>query len=180
VFLDYGCGGGDYLITRHNYFNNGIGIDISETLIEFANHNTKKNNIKNLNFYVMDATKTTFNNEQFDTIRGSGILHHLDIEPSLLEIKRILKNNGTAYFIEPLNTNPLIRIYRKLTPNARTIDEQPLRIHDITLIKKIFPSTIISYHSFLSILAVPFHNTRIFSKLLSFFSAIDNFLLNKI
>jgi len=126
----------------------------------------------------MDAMNTTFTNEEYNTIRGSGILHHLDINASLTEIKRILKDNGTAYFIEPLNTNPLIRLYRKLTPDVRTIDEQPLRIKDIKLIKKLFPATEINYYSFLTLLAVPFRNKKCFQKLLSFLSAIDSILLS--
>jgi len=178
--LDFGCGDGDYLITRHHHFDNAIGIDISDTLIEFANERIKKNNINNITFYVMNVMNTTFQNEEFDTIRGAGILHHIDIQSSLNEIKRILKNNGTAYFIEPLSTNPLIRLYRKLTPKVRTTTEQPLRIKDIKLIKKIFPFAKIQFHSFLTLLAVPFHNTKIFPLLFSFLSTIDNFLLNKL
>ena len=178
-FLDYGSGGGDYLITRSKNFNIGIGIDISETLVETANIRAKEMNIDNISFAVMDAMNTSFSDEEFDAIRGSGILHHLDIALCLTEIKRILKNDGTAYFIEPLNTNPLIRFYRKRTPEARTIDEQPLRIKDIKLIKTIFPDAEIRFYSFLTLLLVPLRNQKCFPKLLSFLSAIDNIILNK-
>jgi ubiquinone/menaquinone biosynthesis C-methylase UbiE len=128
----------------------------------------------------MDAMNTTFNDEEFDAIRGAGILHHLDIELSLLELKRILKSDGIACFIEPLNTNPVIKLYRKLTPAARTIDEQPLRIKDIKLIKTIFPATEIYYFSFVALLAVPFRKLKCFEKILSCFAFIDKILLNKL
>jgi ubiquinone/menaquinone biosynthesis C-methylase UbiE len=135
-FLEYGCGPGYYLLQIANKIKEGIGIDISEALIEYAKSVVDKNNIKNVNFFVMDAMNTTFNNEEFDIIHGQSILHHLDLELSLNEIKRILKNQGVAYFIEPLDTNPIIKLYRTLTPNARTEDEQPLRRKDIKTDKK--------------------------------------------
>jgi ubiquinone/menaquinone biosynthesis C-methylase UbiE len=126
----------------------------------------------------MDATKTTFKDEEFDVIRGTGILHHLDIKLSLNEIKRILKNSGSAFFVEPLDTNPLIKLFRKLTPKMRTADEQPLRKKEIKTITDIFPNTEIYYSSFLTLLAVPFRNSKQFAKILSILSIADNIVLH--
>ena len=179
VFLDYGCSGGERLMDFYPKIKKGIGIDISEVRIERAKLTAKEKNIDNLEFFVMDAMNTEFENGQFDIIRGSAILHHLDLYVSLTEIKRILKNEGYAFFIEPLDTNPLIKLYRKLTPKARTIDEQPLRIRDIKLIKTIFPNTEILYFSFFSLLAAPLRKSKCFLAILSVLYFFDKILLCK-
>jgi ubiquinone/menaquinone biosynthesis C-methylase UbiE len=93
VFLDYGCGNGCYLINFASKIKKGIGIDISEALINHAKAKMKEMNIENLEFMVMDAMNTTFENGYFNVIHGQSILHHLDLEKSLFEIKRLL-NGG--------------------------------------------------------------------------------------
>ena len=178
-FLEYGCGTGYYLTSISNKIKKGVGIDISDVSIEKARRIAEESSIKNIDFFVMDAMNTTFSDEEFDMIHGKAILHHLDLKLSLIEIKRILKKDGKAIFLEPLDTNPVIKLYRKLTPKARTADEQPLRIKDIKIIKKIFPSTEIYYYSFLTLFSVPFRNTKLFPKILNILSFLDKIILNK-
>jgi hypothetical protein len=57
---------------------------------------------------------------------GFAILHHLDLKLAIADMYRVLKPGGVAYFAEPLGTNPLINLYRRLTPQYRTMDEEPL------------------------------------------------------
>jgi SAM-dependent methyltransferase len=121
---------------------------------------------------------TSFNDSEFDIIVGNAILHHLDFHKSLIEIKRILKKEEKAYFIEPLATNPLIQLYRKLTPKMRTVDEQPLRRSDIKLIKSIFPNVKIDYYACFTLLAVPFRNIKYFDKMVTFLASIDKWFLS--
>jgi SAM-dependent methyltransferase len=179
IFLDYGCGDGVYLSEMAPYIKHGTGIDISEEEIEKANNLKKSNGISNIEYYVMDAMRTTFNDSTFDMITGNAVLHHLELERSLLEIKRILKEGGRAIFIEPLSTNPVIELYRKLTPDKRTLDEQPLRLRDIRLIKKIFPRTKIEYIGFFTLLAVPLRNMRRFNSILNVLYKIDAIVLHR-
>ena len=44
-------------------------------------------------------------------------------------------------FREPLALNPVGMIVRRLTPHARTVDEQPLRPRELALCKKLFDTT---------------------------------------
>jgi hypothetical protein len=74
---------------------------------------------------------------------------------------------------EPLDTNLFIKLYRKMTPKARTDDEQPLRKRDIKLIKSLFPMAEIHYYFCFSLLAAPFRNRKIFYKMLSIINFID-------
>jgi SAM-dependent methyltransferase len=176
VYLDYGCGSGEYTTIMADKIKRGVGIDVSPSLIEAAKRiNTKDN----LEFFVMNAEKTSFEDGVFDVIYGQSILHHLNLQNALSEIHRILKQDGTAIFKEPLDTNPIIKIYRKLTPKARTPDEQPLRKKDMELIKKMFPNTSVKYYFCLSLFAVPFRNTPLFKMMLDFLFALDKILLNE-
>jgi ubiquinone/menaquinone biosynthesis C-methylase UbiE len=74
----------------------------------------------------MGAEQLRYADDSFDTAIGFAILHHLDIEMAMAELYRVLKPGGVAFFAEPLGTNPLINLYRRLTPQYRTPDEAPL------------------------------------------------------
>jgi ubiquinone/menaquinone biosynthesis C-methylase UbiE len=74
----------------------------------------------------MGAERLDYPDESFDLSIGFAILHHLDLELAIAELYRVLKPGGVAYFAEPLGSNPLINLYRRLTPRYRTEDEKPL------------------------------------------------------
>lgn len=80
---------------------------------------------------VMPAEHLTYPAESFDVAVGFAIIHHLDVPRALAELHRVLKPGGIACFAEPLATNPLIRAYRKLTPQFRTVDERPLVLSEL-------------------------------------------------
>ena len=131
--LDYGCGWGD---ESFKYIKSGAsvaGIDISKKFIDTANKKAEENNIAadKYQFTVMDAHDLDFDDSTFDYVIGEGIIHHLDQDRALKEIYRVLKNGGEALFFEPLADNPLLKLFRILTPAARTIDEMPLTSKDL-------------------------------------------------
>ena len=74
----------------------------------------------------MGAERLDYPDESFDLSIGFAILHHLDLELAITELYRVLKPGGVAFFAEPLGSNPLINLYRRMTPQYRTEDEQPL------------------------------------------------------
>lgn len=77
-------------------------------------------------FRLMDANNLEFADNSFDVAYGGGILHHLQFERALEEIRRVLRPGGAMVFEEPLNVNPVGKLVRHLTPHARTEDERPL------------------------------------------------------
>jgi ubiquinone/menaquinone biosynthesis C-methylase UbiE len=79
----------------------------------------------------MAAERLAYRSESFDAAVGNAILHHVDLDLALPELARVLKPGGRGYFMEPLAHNPLINLYRKRTPEARTEDERPFRFRDI-------------------------------------------------
>lgn len=86
----------------------------------------------------MDANKLEFDENKFDMIIGRNILHHLNFNQALDEIKRTLKPNGRMYFLEPLAVNPVGNVVRWATPHARTLDEKPLGYEEIAELNKRF------------------------------------------
>ena len=174
--LDYGCGVGT-LIEKLIKFKPKkiVGIDISEVSINKAKERIKELKGK-VDFYVDNCEKTQFDNNSFDIVYGSGILHHLKIDECLNEIHRILRPNGSLLFIEPLGTNPIINFYRKLTPKSRSVDEHPFMNKDFKYIDNKFINMKIKYYGFLTLLFFPFYKSPDNSKLFKFFSNFDQIL----
>jgi ubiquinone/menaquinone biosynthesis C-methylase UbiE len=174
--LDFGCGDG-YYIEKVIKFNPKkiTGIDISEVAINDANKNAKDLGL-NVEYKVDNCEKTSFENNSFDIVYGTGILHHLQIDKCLDEINRVLKSNGNLLFIEPLGTNPLINLYRKFTPKSRSIDEHPLLNKDFKYINKKFTNVKIKYYGFLTLIFFPFYKSPGNSKLFKVLTFLDQFL----
>lgn len=132
--LDYGCGRGDASL---NYLAAGAdrvaGIDISSEYIADADMRAKEAGFEadRYDFRVMDAHSLAFPDASFDFVIGYGILHHLDAEVALSEVHRVLKPGGRVMLQEPLADHPLLKLFRRLTPKARTEDEAPFTGADI-------------------------------------------------
>jgi len=112
-------------------------IDISPQAVDLLQ---KKVGSEGLQEYVyadvMDCETTDFPDHFFDVIFGKAILHHLDLDKALLELWRIASRGAILVFIEPLGMNPLINLFRKLTPERRTRDEKPLDGEAISAVQK--------------------------------------------
>jgi ubiquinone/menaquinone biosynthesis C-methylase UbiE len=139
--LDYGCGPGDLarrLVERGA--GEVVGIDISEAEIEEARARAAAAGMADrARFLVADAHRTGLPDSSFELILGIAILHHLELEKALAEIRRLLQPGGRAVFMEPLWHNPVLRLGRALTPAAREVDEHPLTEQDWKTCAAAFP-----------------------------------------
>ena len=137
--LDVGCGTGSLTFYLAQRGANVIGIDLSRNLIEYCKDQSKILGIS-IEFRVMNAQVPDFEEESFDIILGSRIIHHLpDIGFFFNQCKRLLKKNGFIAFIEPLKKNPIVELNRKFfAPKERTKHEHPLFINDVINTGKIF------------------------------------------
>jgi ubiquinone/menaquinone biosynthesis C-methylase UbiE len=86
----------------------------------------KHNKLVNCTLRKLAAERLVYANNTFDIALGFAVLHHLDLEKAMPELYRVLKPSGVAYFAEPLGSNPILQLFRKLTPKYRTIDERPI------------------------------------------------------
>lgn len=126
-------------------------INISEAELE-EGRTAAKTTIVQPEFHIMDGHNMEFPDNHFDIVFGNGILHHLEMEKALIEIKRVLKPTGKIVFAEPLDINPALIAIRMMTPNARTIDEKAFRLKEIRLIRKHFDCDF----DYIHFLGVPF------------------------
>jgi len=177
--LDYGCSNGEEAIFWAKKGAIVTGIDISSEAIKKAKISANNNNL-NIKFSVDNAEHTNFTDNSFDLIIGRSILHHLDLRSSYKEISRLIRNNGKAVFMEPLGHNPLINLFRRLTPTQRTEDEHPFKMSDLELLHEYFDSVEIKFFNLFTIASVPFRNFFFFTTLYETLSKLDKFLLKKI
>ena len=91
-------------------------------------------------FFQSDCENTMLPNDSIDTLICSGMLHHLDLTKAFPEMLRILKPGGKVLAIEALDYNPVIKLYRMLTPDMRTEWEKAhiLSLKDIKFAKNFF------------------------------------------
>jgi SAM-dependent methyltransferase len=173
IVLDYGCGTGSVTqkIAVLNPFRLS-GIDISEVSINKAIESAKSSKLQ-INYSVDNCEETKFKAETFDLIFGSGILHHLNLEKSVSEINRILKNKGEMVFLEPLGTNPLINFYRKLTPKSRSEDEHPFLKKDFDFISSLFDRVTVKYYGFFTLVFFLFYKNPQKSLMFKIISKLD-------
>ncbi len=175
--LDYGCGIGNFAEEISLFKPKKIiAVDISEEAIKKAKNKIKKGN-ENIDYRVDNCENLSLDSNSFDVVYGSGILHHLNLKKSLSELNRVLRKGGVIIFVEPLATNPLINIYRKFTPSARSPDEHPFKSQDIKLINSTFKNVQIKYYGFLTLIFFPLYKSPENSKLFKIISSIDEVIL---
>lgn len=157
--LDVGCGRGD--LSLYLAQNGAIvtGIDLSKNYIDLCDIRSKENNL-NIDFMVMNAQVPDFEDNSFDIIVGSRIIHHLpDLDLFYRECKRLLKKKGFISFIEPLKKNPIVELNRKyFAPKNRTIYEHPLLMREVLMTKQIFGNLEHYEYYLISPLAMFFEN----------------------
>jgi SAM-dependent methyltransferase len=130
--LEIGCFDGSRLLQYKQMGAKRItGIDISDVLVEKAR-------ARGCDAQVMDGGHLQFPDASFDTVIGGAVLHHLDYDRAIQEIHRVLRPGGTAVFTEPLRGNPAWKLFRALTPNARTESELPLSREQIERADRLF------------------------------------------
>ena len=150
--LDFGCGNGWVSIDLAKSGAQVWGIDISEESIKKARKWAENENLSNkIKFEKMPGENIKYNDNFFDLVLGSAILHHTEIKLAVKEIFRVLKPGGKALFIEPMNQNVFLKIWRKLTPWRRSPMEKALTYKDIMFIRDIFPKINSYFFGFLSI-----------------------------
>lgn len=178
--LDYCCGEGKISIFLAENRADAFGIDISPVSIQTAKKEAEKKRLKNASFFVMDAEKLEFDDDFFDLIICSGVLHHLNIGNAYQELFRVIKPEGKIICAEPLAYNPIFQLYRKRTPQLRTKweAEHILKRKDIKLAEKYFGKVEKRFFHLFVLLAVPFRNIPfVFNPLLDFLGFIDFLIL---
>lgn len=170
--LEYGCSDGEATRSWAAEGARTTGIDISPAAITAAKRGAAEAGL-DIQYAVMNAEAMDFPTGSFDVVAGTGILHHLDLARAYAEIARVLDTNGHAIFIEPLGHNPIINLYRRLTPAMRSEDEHPLRMRDLDHARQHFRDVRLRFFNLTTLAIVPLRNTPVFAALHAMTRALD-------
>jgi len=131
-------------------------MDISFGMVRRAIEKTEEAGLKNAVSYTQMAAESVAHRDSvFDRVVGDGVLHHIDVRRTLDEVERVLKPGGQAVFVEPMGHNPLINLFRFLTPWRRTPDEHPLKHSDLVVMQQRSVHCECEYFHLLTLLYLP-------------------------
>lgn len=135
--LELGCGTGYFTRELMDTGAKITAIDISPDLLEVARSEIQAGNVE---FIVDNAYEMSFEDETFDHVIGSSVLHHLEINQALAEIYRVLKPGGRIAFTEPNMMNPQIAMQKNIPVLKRKMGDSPdetafFRRHMIKLLR---------------------------------------------
>jgi SAM-dependent methyltransferase len=141
--LELGCGDGENAERLLSYGAKYVlGIDVSDGFLARAQARAQPGRLE---FAHRDAAQPI--GDMFDAIVGRSILHHVDYRPMLRRLfAETLCPDGTMIFMEPLGSNPLIRLYTWLVPRAHTRDERSFNLDDLRWFRQEF--TAVDIHPF--------------------------------
>ena len=120
--LELGCGTGSFTRELARSGADIIAIDVSPELLEIAKADCSAPNVQ---FQIQNAYALGYAEGVFDSVVGSSVLHHLEVEKALRDIYRVLKPGGTIYFTEPNMLNPQIAVQKNVPWVKRKLGDSP-------------------------------------------------------
>jgi SAM-dependent methyltransferase len=151
--LDVGCGYGDTAVRLAKLGYRVTAFDISPANIEMARRVSARYDVEDrTEFTVHTAESLPYPDNSFDLIVGLDILHHVDIEATIRECRRVLAPGGRAIFHEPVEAPIFERLRnsvlgRWLVPKTASLerhvtqDERKLTKVELRLIRHLCPDT---------------------------------------
>lgn len=120
--LELGCGTGYFTSELVRSGAEIVAIDVSPDLLEIARTQHAAPNVR---YELQNAYAMSYPDGSFDSVLGSSVLHHLEIQPALREIHRVLKPGGTIFFTEPNMLNPQIAVQKNVPWIKRRLGDSP-------------------------------------------------------
>ena len=100
--LDAGCGAGRHTRVLAERFDEVVGVDISEPLIDIASHRSGPN----VRYLVADLMSFT-DPDGFDLVFSSTTLHHVpDLDAALMHLRDLVRPGGIAILIDNIAARP--------------------------------------------------------------------------
>jgi ubiquinone/menaquinone biosynthesis C-methylase UbiE len=87
-------------------------LDLSPRQVDLAKARLQR--FPHLNFGVGDASRLPCADRSVDAVFGVSILHHVDLEPVLAEMRRVLRPGGVIWFSEPNMLNPQVAVEKNV------------------------------------------------------------------
>lgn len=107
--LELGCGTGEFTRRVAPAGAELVALDLSGELLAKARDKVGAG----ARFARGNAETLPFHDGAFDVVYGCSILHHLDVEKALREVRRVLRHDGRLVFSEPNLANPQVLLIFK-------------------------------------------------------------------
>jgi SAM-dependent methyltransferase len=153
--LEVGCGPGGHGIALAERGGIVTGIDISNTAVELASRKAAEYPQLSIDYRLGNVEALDFDDGTFDIVCGTGIVHHVNVDRFSSEVRRVLKQGGSAVFYEPVAYSPIAFLYRIMTPAGHTPDEHPMVTDDMAVLRHHFSHVHDYFFSLLSPAAIP-------------------------
>lgn len=108
--LELGCGTGEFTRRVAPQGARLVALDLSADLLAKARARVPSG----ARFLRGDAHRLPFRAGAFDAVYGCSILHHLDVEAALREVRRVLRPGGRLVVSEPNLLNPQVALMFKV------------------------------------------------------------------
>jgi 2-polyprenyl-3-methyl-5-hydroxy-6-metoxy-1,4-benzoquinol methylase len=139
--LDVGCGLGEASVYFAMEGARVTASDISQGMLDATCRLADANGVVVKTKLSASEDLGLRTDEPFDIIYTGNTLHHVDIGQTLNHLLPLLKPDGVFVSWDPLAYNPVINVYRWMATEVRTVDEHPLRMADLRLMKSRFQSS---------------------------------------
>ena len=135
--LDLGCGLGESAVYFALKGARVTASDLSAQMLNVTKALAQKHGVE-VQTLKSPSHALAVSSGSFDLVYAANVLHHVELEGTLREIKRVLKKGGMLVSWDPLAHNPLINVYRRMAKEVRTADEHPLKLGEVAVFKKYF------------------------------------------
>lgn len=174
LVLDFGCGTGNetlYMAERGALvLPFDISMEMAKTTLQLAQEHTLGSSV----FVTrMAGEDLGYADDSLDAVFGISVLHHLEMRHVGSEIYRVLKPGGKAVFVEPLDYNPLLNLFRKLTPQRRSKTERPLIYEQLAEFSRPYRRSSVDEFGLTTLAAVLFPWEPVFRTIVFLGSTID-------
>jgi len=121
--LELGCGTGIFLEKLARSGARIVGLDLSADLL--AKARARLVTASNVVLHRGNAEHMPYAASSFDSVYGSSVLHHLDLDRALAEVFRVLRPGGRCVFAEPNILNPQVAVMFHLGLTKRYFGVSP-------------------------------------------------------
>ncbi len=112
--LEIGCGLGLFALFLAIQEAEVHVVDISSSRLDFLRKKAFELGLdERIHVHCAPAENLPFADEFFDAVYTKSVLIHTDLPHAAAEAARVLKPGGRGVFVEPLDANPLVNLYRR-------------------------------------------------------------------
>jgi SAM-dependent methyltransferase len=148
--LDLGCGAGEAAVWFAKQGANVTACDLSTGFLDLVERVAHVHGV-HVHTHQADADRLGLPADAFDVVYAGNLLHHVDLEKTLRQIRHCLKPGGRLVTCDPLCHNPVINVYRRMASAVRTEDEHPLHVRDLNVFRRYFTDVRADYFWFLTL-----------------------------